>query len=90
VTAGHLRSAGKGRLLRLGNLLGRLYAVTETAFHEDKALIEAQQKLIDLDPSRRMLPTSLDAGPTQFRRLVDTLQTAEPGTAATERAAATS
>jgi vanillate O-demethylase monooxygenase subunit len=66
--------------------LGRLYAVTETAFHEDKALIEAQQKLIDLDPSRRMLPTSLDAGPTQFRRLVDGLQAAERG--AREQAAA--
>jgi phenylpropionate dioxygenase-like ring-hydroxylating dioxygenase large terminal subunit len=53
--------------------LDRLFAVTETAFHEDKALIEAQQKLIDLDPQRRMLPTSLDAGPTQFRKLVDGL-----------------
>jgi vanillate O-demethylase monooxygenase subunit len=59
--------------------LGRLYAVTETAFHEDKALIEAQQKLIDLDPGRRMLPTSLDVGPTRFRRLVDQLQAAEQG-----------
>jgi phenylpropionate dioxygenase-like ring-hydroxylating dioxygenase large terminal subunit len=53
--------------------LDRLFAVTETAFGEDKALIEAQQKLIDLEPDRRMLPTSLDAGPTRFRRLVDSL-----------------
>ena len=53
--------------------LERLYDFTTTAFHEDKALIEAQQKLIDLDPNRRMLPTSLDAGPTQFRKLVDSL-----------------
>ena len=30
--------------------LDRLFAVTETAFGEDKALIEAQQKLIDLEP----------------------------------------
>jgi phenylpropionate dioxygenase-like ring-hydroxylating dioxygenase large terminal subunit len=51
----------------------RLFALTAAAFHEDKALIEAQQKLIDLDPERRMLPTSLDAGPTQFRKLVDSL-----------------
>ena len=58
--------------------VGRLYAVTETAFHEDKSLIEAQQKLIDLDPARRMLPTSLDAGPTRFRQLVEQLQAAEP------------
>jgi len=53
--------------------LDRLFAVTETAFYEDKTLIEAQQKMIDLDPERRMLPTSLDAGPTQFRKLVDGL-----------------
>jgi phenylpropionate dioxygenase-like ring-hydroxylating dioxygenase large terminal subunit len=53
--------------------LDRLFAVTEVAFGEDKALIEAQQKLIDLEPGRRMLPTSLDAGPTQFRKLVDQL-----------------
>ena len=51
----------------------RLFALTATAFHEDKALIEAQQKLIDLEPGRAMLPTSLDAGPTQFRKLVDGL-----------------
>jgi vanillate O-demethylase monooxygenase subunit len=63
--------------------LDRLYAVTEIAFHEDKRLIEAQQKLIDLDPERRMLPTSLDGGPTQFRKLVDALQVAEQTVAAT-------
>src|SRR4029077_20711976 len=51
--------------------LDRLFAVTETAFGEDKALIEAQQKLIDLAPERRMLPTSLDAGPTRLRQPVD-------------------
>ena len=54
----------------------RLFALTAAAFHEDKALIEAQQKLIDLDPERRMLPTSLDAGPTQFRKLVETMEAA--------------
>jgi vanillate O-demethylase monooxygenase subunit len=53
--------------------LGRLFDVTTTAFHEDKRIIEAQQKLIDLEPDRAMLPTSLDAGPTRFRKLVETL-----------------
>jgi phenylpropionate dioxygenase-like ring-hydroxylating dioxygenase large terminal subunit len=53
--------------------VAKLYGVTEAAFHEDKSIIEAQQKLIDLDPARRMLPTSLDAGPTQFRRIVQRL-----------------
>ena len=56
--------------------LDRLFAVTETAFQEDKAIIEAQQKMIDREPERQMLPTSLDAGPTQFRRMVETLLTA--------------
>jgi vanillate O-demethylase monooxygenase subunit len=55
----------------------RLFGVTTAAFHEDKRLIEAQQKMIDLEPERRMLPTSLDAGPTQFRRMVDSWLTAE-------------
>ncbi len=64
---------------RVGDLdpgkLDRLFAVTETAFHEDKALIEAQQKTIDRDPTRPMLGTSLDAGPTHFRKMVDALLT---------------
>ena len=53
--------------------LERLFAVTTTAFHEDKRLIEAQQKLIELEPDRKMLPTSLDAGPAQFRKLVEAM-----------------
>ena len=51
--------------------LERLFGVTTTAFHEDKTIIEAQQKTIDRDPTRPMLGTSLDAGPTQFRKMVD-------------------
>jgi phenylpropionate dioxygenase-like ring-hydroxylating dioxygenase large terminal subunit len=68
--------------------LGRLFAIVEAAFNEDKAIIEAQQKLIDLEPDRRMLPTSLDAGPTQFRRLVQTLleQDGQPGPVVAARA----
>jgi phenylpropionate dioxygenase-like ring-hydroxylating dioxygenase large terminal subunit len=58
-----------------------MFRFTETAFHEDKGIIEAQQQVIDLAPERRMMSTSLDAGPTQFRRLVDELiarETARP------------
>ena len=51
----------------------RLFDVTKAAFHEDKVIIEAQQKLIDLDPGRPMLPTSLDAGPTRFRKMVEAM-----------------
>ena len=53
--------------------LERLFGVTQLAFNEDKTLIEAQQRTIDLDPSRPMLGTSLDAGPTRFRKMVDGL-----------------
>ena len=54
--------------------LERLFGVTQVAFNEDKTIIEAQQKTIDLDPSRPMLGTSLDAGPTRFRKMVEGLQ----------------
>lgn len=53
----------------------RLFGVTRTAFHEDKTIIEAQQRTIDLDPGRPMLPTSLDAGPTRFRKMVEAMVT---------------
>ncbi len=68
--------------------LERLFAIVETAFSEDKAIIEAQQRVIDLDPDRRMLPTSFDAGPTRFRRLVQDLldHDGQPGPAAAVRA----
>lgn len=56
--------------------LDRLFAVTETAFQEDKVIIEAQQRLIDREPGRPMLPTSLDAGPTRFRKMVEALAAA--------------
>jgi vanillate O-demethylase monooxygenase subunit len=56
--------------------LERLYAVTTAAFHEDKTIIEAQQKLIDRDPERPMLGTSLDVGPTHFRKMVDAMVSA--------------
>jgi hypothetical protein len=35
------------------------------AFAEDKHLIEAQQRVINLDPDWRELLTSADAGPTR-------------------------
>jgi len=54
-------------------IVEEMFAFTETAFHEDKSIIEAQQQVIDLDPARRMLLLSADGGPTQFRRLVQQL-----------------
>jgi vanillate O-demethylase monooxygenase subunit len=51
----------------------KIFEVVEAAFQEDKAIIEAQQIVIDREPTRRMLPTSFDAGPTQFRRILERL-----------------
>ena len=72
-----LCAGGAQRLLgtKDGAVAGILLRPT-TAFHEDKRIIEAQQKLIDLEPGRAMLPTSLDAGPTQFRKLVEAMSAA--------------
>lgn len=47
--------------------------VLATAFIEDKVIIEAQQKVIDLDPSRLPMPTVHDRGVTLFQRLMQKL-----------------
>jgi phenylpropionate dioxygenase-like ring-hydroxylating dioxygenase large terminal subunit len=46
---------------------------TENAFTEDKRMIEAQQRNIDLAPERRFITTSADRGAVIFSRLVETL-----------------
>ena len=66
--------------------LDKMYGVVAAAFAEDKDIIEAQQIVIDRDPTRRMLPTSFDAGPTQFRRVLEEMVARE--TQAPQRAAA--
>lgn len=43
------------------------------AFGEDKTIIEAQQKIIDADPSRQPMPTVHDKGVTLFQRLMQRL-----------------
>ncbi|WP_231469613.1 hypothetical protein [Novosphingobium sp. CECT 9465] len=45
-------------------------AVTRTAFQEDKVMIEAQQRIIDMAPDRPMLPSAADKGVTLFNRLM--------------------
>lgn len=50
-----------------------LMDVTLAAFAEDKAMIEAQQQVIQLDPARRIMPTAADKGVTLFNRLVERL-----------------
>ena len=47
------------------------------AFHEDKTMIEAQQRNIDADPARRMLLFDVDKAPVQYNRLAATLMATE-------------
>lgn len=48
------------------------------AFAEDKAMIEAQQQVIDATPDPRVMPTAHDRGVTLFNRLVERLARGEP------------
>lgn len=43
----------------------------ELAFSEDKAMITAQARSLDLEPNFRMIPIKADEALTRFRRLVD-------------------
>lgn len=50
-----------------------LMGVAAMAFGEDRVMIEAQQKIIDLDTFRRPMPTSFDKGVVLFNRLIEKL-----------------
>lgn len=54
-----------------------LCKATAQAFAEDKEMLEATQKIIDLDPARREIDFNADAGGLQARRIVDRLIAAE-------------
>jgi vanillate O-demethylase monooxygenase subunit len=51
--------------------------VFEKAFAEDKAMIEAQQRVVDRTPERRMMVLATDGALNQFRRLMAGLMEAE-------------
>jgi nitrite reductase/ring-hydroxylating ferredoxin subunit len=54
------------------------------AFSEDRVLLEAQQKIIDADPTRRMTLIELDRGPVLYMKLVERMlrEETKPGVAA--------
>ncbi len=54
-------------------LADAMLAVAHMAFSEDKAMIEAQQKVIDASPGVRMTMTSSDAAPMQMRAVIERL-----------------
>jgi phenylpropionate dioxygenase-like ring-hydroxylating dioxygenase large terminal subunit len=48
-----------------------LWQVALNAFAEDRAMIEGQQRIIDLDPDRRIMPAVGDKGTVLYTRLVE-------------------
>jgi phenylpropionate dioxygenase-like ring-hydroxylating dioxygenase large terminal subunit len=58
----------------------QIYRDVVVAFEEDRTMIEAQQKVIQRDPSRPMIPIAADAGLNQARWLIERLGKAEAGT----------
>ena len=70
-------AAGGSRAVMDEQSAARMLDFSTRAFLEDKGIIEAQQVVIDREPDRPMLATSLDAGPTRFRRIVDEFLAAE-------------
>ena len=60
-------------------------AVFEKAFAEDKAMIEAQQRVVDRTQDRRMMVLTTDGALSQFRRLMAGLIEAEQTPPSVER-----
>ncbi|MXO64183.1 aromatic ring-hydroxylating dioxygenase subunit alpha [Altericroceibacterium endophyticum] len=50
-----------------------LMSIADRAFGEDKIMIEAQQKVIDMTPDPQVMPSAHDRGVTLFNRLVGKL-----------------
>lgn len=71
----HRRLGGDPEILH--QLRDTLRDVTYKAFLEDKRVIEAQQKVIDRDPGRPLVPTIHDRGVTIYSRLKARLVAAE-------------
>ena len=75
---GHPRNFG----LNVEGLTETVHQTVVTAFHEDKGMIEAQQRIIDLDPGAPMKAIKHDAGVFAVRKLI--AEAMEERTAAAE------
>ncbi len=53
------------------------FHATSTAFHEDKKMLEAQQRIMDIDPAAPQIDLIGDAGSLQARRIMEGLLSAE-------------
>jgi vanillate O-demethylase monooxygenase subunit len=54
-----------------------LMGIAARAFAEDKAMIEAQQLVLDASPGARVMPTAADKGLTLFHNLTEKLRREE-------------
>jgi phenylpropionate dioxygenase-like ring-hydroxylating dioxygenase large terminal subunit len=59
----------------------KIFSGVVEAFEEDRRMIEAQQKVLNLVPGRPMIPIAADAGLNQARWLIDRMLAAEDGKA---------
>lgn len=69
-----------------GNISRSLHASLIEGFMEDKAIIEAQQRVIDADPDFRMMAVAADGPLMHFRRVLERLIAAEQAEAGQTRA----
>jgi len=60
-----------------GHLIDSFYQLGLKAFNEDRTMIEAQQKNINLSPESKMLTIAIDSGVSQFRRMMDEMMLGE-------------
>ena len=67
-------------------LADAMLQVAHQAFSEDKAIIEAQQRVVNLDPGRKEVLTSADVGPTQMRSVIQQLIKSESAVGAASAA----
>ncbi len=60
-------------------LIDAFYNLGLKAFNEDRTMIEAQQRNINLAPDSKMVTIAIDSGVAQFHRMMDELIRAEAG-----------
>ncbi len=70
-------SWGSGQAERRGHLTPLMVALATAAFGEDKAIIEAQQLVLDRHPDAVMRPTVHDRGPNLMRSVMNRLLASE-------------
>jgi vanillate O-demethylase monooxygenase subunit len=62
-------------------LADSMLQLAHMAFGEDKVMIEAQQRIIDMGPPQKEVLTSADVGPMQMRAVIERLIKADAATA---------